>query len=110
MSIPFAAAVATNLWVTSREAGREPTRNRPRSAMASGDLQRVRRARTISHGLSTPRSTKLAKQPPPDISSAAKPALSSNSATSRTRAVESRPASGSWVRRRIEVSTMLGIR
>ena len=91
-----------------RESGREPTSSRPRSAMPSGVEQRERMARIRSHGLSTPRRTAESKQPPPDTSRYAKPALSRISASSRTREDCIRCASGSCERSRILVSTRAG--
>ena len=87
---------------------REPTRNRPRSAMPSGVLVLALSARIRSHGLSTPRRTAESKTPPPETSRYAKPAPSRHSASRSRSAVGMRPASGSWLSRRIVVSTRAG--
>src|SRR4029079_532297 len=89
--------------------GREPTRKRPRSASASGVFVRDFRARIRSHGLSTPRRTAVSKTPPPETSRYAKPAPSRSSARRSRSAVGMRPASGSWLRTRIVVSTRRGM-
>src|SRR5581483_9497631 len=107
-SMPLAAALATNRRAKSPPTGRDPTRKRPRSASASGVVVRAFSARIRSQGLSTPRLTALSKQPPPDTSRYANPAPSSSSARRRRSAVGIRPASGSWLRTRIVVSTRRG--
>src|SRR4029077_10442792 len=84
------------------------TRNRPRSASPSGVLTRALRARIRSHGLSTPPLTAASKQPPPDTSRYAKPALSRISASRSCSAAGTRPASGSCPSRRIVVSASDG--
>src|SRR5262245_14374364 len=76
--------------------------------MPSGVFVRARIARIRSHGDSTPRRTALSKTPPPETSSAAKPAPSSSSARSRIDAVGTFPTSGSWLRSRTVVSTRAG--
>jgi hypothetical protein len=76
--------------------------------MPSGVEVRASIARIRSQGDSTPRLTALSKTPPPEISSAANPALSSTSASSRIEAVGTRPASGSWLRSRTVVSISEG--
>ena len=81
-SMPLAAALATKRRTRSPETGRAPTRNLPRSAMPRGVEQRARMERMRSQGLSTPRRTALSKQPPPETSRQAKPALSSSAASS----------------------------
>src|SRR5581483_5924841 len=100
--------LAMNRRAKSSLTGREPTRKRPRSARASGVFVRAFSARSRSHGLSTPRRTALSKTPPPDTSRYAKPASSSSSARRSSSAVGMRPASGSWLRTRIVVSTRRG--
>ena len=50
--------------------------------MPRGVEQRARIERMRSQGLSTPRRTALSKQPPPETSRQAKPALSSSAASS----------------------------
>ena len=60
--------------------GREPTRNRPRSARPSGVVVRASIARMRSHGLSTARRTAESNTPPPETSRYAKPAVSRISA------------------------------
>ena len=79
--MPFSAAEATKRREKSASTGREPTRKRPRSASPSGVLTRALSARIRSHGLSTPRLTAASKQPPPETSRYAKPALSRISAS-----------------------------
>ena len=74
--MPLWAALATKRRAKSPPTGREPTRNRPRSASASGVVVRALSARIRSHGLSTPRRTALSKTPPPEISRYANPAWS----------------------------------
>ncbi len=69
-SMPDSAAHSTKRRTRSSAAGRPPTRNVPRSAIASGVRVRLRTARMRSHGLSRPRSTAVVKQPPPETSSA----------------------------------------
>jgi hypothetical protein len=81
-STPLAAALAMKRRTTSPDTGREPTRNRPRSAMPSGVEQRARIERMRSHGLSIPSRTALSKQPPPETSRHAKPAPSRTSTSS----------------------------
>ncbi len=109
-SMPFPAALSMKRRTRSRSSGREPTRKLPRSAIWSGVSQIARSERMRSQGLSTPRRTAESKQPPPDTSSVANPALSSTSATSRIREAGTRAASGSCDRRRIVVSTRAAIR
>ena len=106
-SMPFSAAVATKRRIVSPSKGREPTRKRPRSAIASGVSTRALSARIRSHGLSMPRLTAVSKQPPPETSRTAKPAPSRISARRDVRG-RIRPASGSWPSRRIVVSTSPG--
>src|ERR671928_157671 len=53
-SIPLSAAEATKRCAKSAPTGREPTRKRPRSAIASGVFVRALSARIRSQGLSTP--------------------------------------------------------
>src|SRR5262245_11120429 len=108
--MPFAAADATKRREKSASTGREPTRKRPRKASPSGVLTRALSARIRSHGLSTPRLTAASKQPPPETSRYAKPALSRISASRSCSAAGTRPASGSWPSRRIVVSTSDGTR
>src|SRR5262249_31853297 len=103
------AAHATKRRAKSAPTGCEPTRNRPRSASASGVVVRALSARIRSHGLSTPRRTAVSKTPPPDTSRQANPAPSRISARRATPAVGIRPARGSWLRTRIVVSTRRGI-
>src|SRR5262249_19340438 len=62
-----------------------------------------------SHGLSTPRLTAESKQPPPDTSRYAKPALSRISARRSCSAAGTLPARGSCPSRRIVVSARDGI-
>src|SRR5439155_24402782 len=88
--------------------GLVPTRKRPRSASPSGVLTRALSARIRSHGLSTPRWTAASKQPPPETSRYAKPALSRISASRSWSATGTRPASGSCPSRRIVVSASDG--
>ncbi len=66
--MPLSAAEATKRRTKSTPTGRDPTRNLPRRAIASGVSVRALIARIRSHGLSTPRLTALSKQPPPEIS------------------------------------------
>src|SRR5437763_13735089 len=106
--MPFAAADATKRREKSASTGREPTRKRPRSASPSGVLTRAFNARIRSQGLSTPRLTAASKQPPPETSRYAKPALSRISASRSCSAAGTRPASGSWPSRRIVVSARDG--
>src|SRR3954470_3124432 len=109
-SMPFAAAEATKRREKSASPGRVPTRKRPRSASPSGVLTRALSARIRSHGLSTPRLTAASKQPPPETSRYAKPALSRISASRSCSAAGTRPASGSCPSRRIVVSASDGTR
>src|SRR5438094_8726479 len=109
-SIPLSAAEATKRRAKSLPTGREPTRKRPRSAIASGVVVRALRARIRSHGLSTPRRTAVSKTPPPETSRYAKPAESRVSASWSRSAVGIRPASGSWPSSRMVVSTRTGTR
>jgi hypothetical protein len=67
-SIPLSAAEATKRLTNSPPTGRDPTRKRPRSAIASGVSVRSFSARIRSHGLSTPRRTAVSKTPPPETS------------------------------------------
>ncbi len=67
-SIPLSAAEATKRRTKSPPTGREPTRKRPRRAIASGVLVRLLSDRIRSHGLSTPRRTAVSKTPPPETS------------------------------------------
>src|SRR5215467_9695049 len=106
--MPFSAADATKRRANSVSTGREPTRKRPRSASPSGVLTRALSARIRSHGLSTPRLTAESKQPPPETSRYAKPALSRTSASRSCSAAGTRPASGSCPSRRMVVSTSDG--
>src|SRR4051794_3684276 len=108
-SIPLCAALATKRRAKSPPTGRDPTRKRPRTASASGVFVRDLRARIRSHGLSTPRRTAVSKTPPPETSRYAKPAPSRSSARRSRSAVGIRPASGSWLRTRIGVSTRRGM-
>src|SRR5260221_5092309 len=107
--MPLWAALATNRRAKSPPTGREPTRKRPRNASASGVFVRDLSARIRSHGLSTPRRTAVSKTPPPETSKYAKPAPSRSSARRSRSAVGMRPASGSWLRTRIVVSTRRGM-
>ena len=66
--MPLSAAEATKRLTNSPPTGREPTRKRPRSAIASGVSVRSFSARIRSHGLSTPRRTAVSKTPPPETS------------------------------------------
>ena len=61
-SIPLSAALAMNRRTRSSPTGREPTRNRPRTASMSGVFVRALIARIRSHGLSTPRRTAASKR------------------------------------------------
>src|SRR5215475_1685387 len=106
--MPFAAAEATKRRAKSASTGREPTRNRPRRARPRGVSTRALRARIRSHGLSTPRLTAASKQPPPETSRYAKPALSRISARRSCSDAGTRPASGSCPSRRIVVSASDG--
>src|SRR3954470_8139923 len=108
--MPFSAAEATKRWAKSASTGLVPTRKRPRSASPSGVLTRALSARIRSHGLSTPRLTDASKQPPPETSRYAKPALSRISASRSCSAAGTRPASGSCPSRRIVVSASDGTR
>src|SRR5207248_2714065 len=82
-SIPLSAAEATKRRMKSASTGREPTRKRPRNARPSGVDVRLFSARIRSHGLSSPRLTAASKQPPPETSRYAKPALSRITAIAR---------------------------
>ena len=108
-SMPLSAAHATNRLARSTPTGREPTRKRPRRAIARGVVVRALSARIRSHGLSTPRRTAESKQPPPETSRYANPAVSRISANRSCSMVESLPARGSCPSRRMVVSTSLGI-
>ena len=66
--MPLSAAQATNRRAKSPPTGREPTRNRPRSARASGVFTRALNALIRAQGLSTPRCTALSNTPPPETS------------------------------------------
>ena len=87
-SMPFSAAHDTKRPTMSPLTGREPTRNRPRSAIPSGVDTRALIARIRSHGLSTRRRTVASKTPPPETSRHANPAPSRISATRRPRRSE----------------------
>src|SRR5205823_2349742 len=104
------AAGAVKRGEKSASTGRVPTRKRARSASPSGVLTRALRARIRSHGLSTPRLTAASKQPPPETSRYAKPALSRISASRSCSEAGTRPASGSCPSRRIVVSASDGTR
>ena len=106
--MPFSAADAMKRRTKSAPTGREPTRKRPRSASPSGVVVRPFSARMRSHGLSTPRRTAESKTPPPETSRQAKPAESSTSASRRSSAVGTWPASGSCESRRMVVSISRG--
>ena len=67
-SMPLSAALAMNRRTRSSPSGREPTRNRPRTASMSGVVVRALIARIRSHGLSTPRRTAASNAPPPETS------------------------------------------
>ena len=107
--MPLSAAQATKRSASSTPTGRGPTRNRPRSAIASGVDVRALSIRIRSHGLSTPRRTAVSKQPPPETSRYAKPAPSRISARRSCSPVGSLPARGSWPSRRSVVSTRRGM-
>ena len=72
-SIPFSAAQDTNRPTMSPLTGRDPTRNRPRSAIPSGVETRDLIPRIRSQGLSTRRRTVASKTPPPEISRRRRP-------------------------------------
>ncbi len=66
--MPLSAAEETKRRTKSPPTGLEPTRKRPRSAIASGVDVRASSARMRSQGLSMPRRTAVSKTPPPDTS------------------------------------------
>jgi hypothetical protein len=96
-------AYATKRRAKSPPTGYEPTRNRPRSAIASGVFV-SRRARIRPQGLSTHRGMALSRTPPPETSRYVTPAPSSTSARLEGRRGR-KPPRGSWLSRRMVGST-----